>query len=395
MTERRSDAGCIFPGAARADTTTMSIPDNLDPQDARYFKLLEGRAVGHTEEQIAKELGFDSPHALYKQLQQDRFPLCACGVLRPNPDHMCAVRADGCRKLWNQRTALRLMGALEDRYKILTNLARDWLRELVLEWHQDGLSVALGDRKEDTDGSFPPGVPNQSEERRVRLEGGQRITILLGEGSDDPRQDGRSIPLATVWDAVPRAHKAMLAMLAAAEGAELRRKNDLRQKDLERLRKNLVNSEQSSISHSEHRLIAFARLLLSWRRPGFNADTDEGRELLAKTADKVARVAETARQLEDWLEFGNLEGDTRREVETAQQDLYAAEPKNFTGMTWPEVAEKLGFMDPHKRPDKRRAAAQRAKTSAERGEKLYIAALGSVEAWEEYKTAQSRRYRQK
>ena len=43
---------------------------------------------GQTEDQIANGLGFESPEALYSQLERDGSPVCGvCGQLYPDPDH--------------------------------------------------------------------------------------------------------------------------------------------------------------------------------------------------------------------------------------------------------------------------------------------------------------------
>ena len=287
------------------------------------------------------------------------------------------IQQDATRREWNERTELRLVGARSNRYQILPTLARDWLRELF----RTGLST--GERKETEAGSFPPGTPQTGAERRVRLDSGQRLTFRLGAGWEDPRGDGKWFWTTQVEDVTPRDNKAMLAMLAAAEGTELRKKPSLRQNDLDRLR------SEENLSDAEQRMLAFARVLLWWHRPALDLTNSEGIEILTETANRVAKVTEAARQLSDFLEFGGSGKDTRRAIEDAQRAIYAAELRHFAGLTWPEVAERMGLDTSGER---RRAAAVKAKWRAHRGVQLYIQVLGGEEQWVWYKTRQLKLY---
>lgn len=280
---------------------------------------------------------------------------------------------DAARRVWNERTDLRLMGARADRYQILPKLAHDWLQELLY------LGMPLGGRKETEAGSFPPVASQSGVERRVRLDNGYSLTLRLGVGLEDPRRDGRSFWTTQVEDATPRDDRAMLAMLAAAEGTELRKNPSLRHKDLDRLR------SEENLSDAEQRMLAFANLLLLWHRPDLELTDDKRTEILIETADRVAKVTEAVRQLSDFLEFGEPGSNTRRPIEDAQSSIYAAELRHFADFAWPEVAEKLGLDTTAAR---RRSSAMTAQQRAERGVKLYIQAFGDEENWDRYKTRQ-------
>src|SRR5215216_6364092 len=67
-----------------------SRPSKPDDRVLRYVRLCAGRTHEHTEDQIARDLDFGSPAALYQKLSQDGFPVCTvCGETPASPDH-CA-----------------------------------------------------------------------------------------------------------------------------------------------------------------------------------------------------------------------------------------------------------------------------------------------------------------
>ena len=58
----------------------MGTHKQLDSRDERYFKLKLGRMYGQSDEEVADNLDFGSPVALYHRLAQDGFPVCPrCG----------------------------------------------------------------------------------------------------------------------------------------------------------------------------------------------------------------------------------------------------------------------------------------------------------------------------
>ena len=66
----------------------MNSRQEPDKRDIRYLKLVAGRREGLPKEDIARQLGFGSPQALYRQLRNDGFPVCPqCGVLHPDEKH--------------------------------------------------------------------------------------------------------------------------------------------------------------------------------------------------------------------------------------------------------------------------------------------------------------------
>jgi hypothetical protein len=65
-----------------------SSPSKPDDRVLRYLKLCAERTHGIPEDQIAHDLDFGSPAALYRQLSQDGFPVCpVCGDTPVKPNH--------------------------------------------------------------------------------------------------------------------------------------------------------------------------------------------------------------------------------------------------------------------------------------------------------------------
>jgi hypothetical protein len=85
-----------------------SRPSKPDDRVLRYVHLCVGRNSEQTEDQIARNLGFGSPAALYQKLSQDGFPVCpVCGETPAKLNH-CT------KKQQSQRRARRGTGqALE------------------------------------------------------------------------------------------------------------------------------------------------------------------------------------------------------------------------------------------------------------------------------------------
>lgn len=71
----------------------MSIPDDLDPRDLRYFTFLAARRNGVPDEDTARNLGFfGDPKMMFGKLASDGYPICKrCGTLHPDADHVCGT----------------------------------------------------------------------------------------------------------------------------------------------------------------------------------------------------------------------------------------------------------------------------------------------------------------
>jgi hypothetical protein len=68
------------------------------PQALRYIKLLNYRRNELREEEIAKELDFDSPTELYRQISQDDYPICpVCGTTDVPRSH-CSLEREYKRR---------------------------------------------------------------------------------------------------------------------------------------------------------------------------------------------------------------------------------------------------------------------------------------------------------
>src|SRR5215213_5152590 len=63
-------------------------PSKPDDRVLRYLRLCAERMHERTEDQIAHDLNFGSPAALYQKLNQDGFPVCpVCGETPAKPNH--------------------------------------------------------------------------------------------------------------------------------------------------------------------------------------------------------------------------------------------------------------------------------------------------------------------
>jgi hypothetical protein len=69
----------------------MSVHENLDQRDLRYFKFAFGRAQVWPDDKIVSELAdpdIDSPQVLYRLLSQDNYPVCPeCGMAPVKATH--------------------------------------------------------------------------------------------------------------------------------------------------------------------------------------------------------------------------------------------------------------------------------------------------------------------
>ena len=247
--------------------------------------------------------------------------------------------------------------------------------------------------------SFPPDQETEGRGAWLRLENGQRI--LLRWHPDfrwDPRGDGRYFYRAEVRSEAPPSDKAILAALCVLEGTELSKKDELRQKGLNRIRRHLRGEEfdpetnEEILSAQEDRMVAFVRTLLWFHRPDLDQESPEGIEVFVETCDRVARVTESARQLADFLEFGSPDHHTRRAIEDAQMAIFAAELRHIAGMNNREIAERVGL---DLSLEKERSSKQLAASRAQRGVELLKDALGD-DGWSEHRKRQrSLYYRQK
>src|SRR5215208_3532927 len=63
---------------------------NPDSRDLRYFKFVNARMNGRSDEQIADKLVSGPPITLYRRLASDGYPVCpTCGAAPINDKHSC------------------------------------------------------------------------------------------------------------------------------------------------------------------------------------------------------------------------------------------------------------------------------------------------------------------
>jgi hypothetical protein len=279
---------------------------------------------------------------------------------------------------WDDRTDLYISGAMSPRFQLLPALASAWMRELV------SVGLRTFGRKEAWDPAYPPGYAGGGYTRRIRLENAQVLELRFNAYTEDPYGDGREFWRTEVQGVTPPTDRAILAALAVVEGSEVGKEG------LDRIRRNL-QGQRVALEAGEDKLLAFARVLLWWYRPGIDEISDEGIEMLVGVCERAAAVSTAARRLADFLEFGTVGRDTRPGIEDAQMDVYAAELRHFAGMSWPDISKRLGLDSGEE--TKKRSAAMTASQKGERGTQLLVRALGE-DGWRRFKDIQRRLYQQ-
>jgi hypothetical protein len=174
-----------------------SIPREPDSRVLRYLQFYSERISGRTEDQIAHDLDFGSPAALYRQLSQDGFPVCPeCGETPVKPNH---CKKNEGRK---QRRARRGTGqAIElPPAKSAENLFQAAIGEMERSlWTLDSRKEFYRDERFDTISDhpnastthyrdiFPPGEEGEEEWRKLCERHGQ-----------DPSVDHFFVPVAPI-----------------------------------------------------------------------------------------------------------------------------------------------------------------------------------------------------
>ena len=115
----------------RATGHMESIQKEADPRVFRYLKFYGYRLKGTSEEDVAHQLKFESPAALYRRLNQDGFPVCpVCGHTPAKPSH-CEERKGRrrqARRGTGQAIELPPAKGAEDLFRqAIKNMERDLL----------------------------------------------------------------------------------------------------------------------------------------------------------------------------------------------------------------------------------------------------------------------------
>src|SRR5215211_4932847 len=160
-----------------------SIPREPDSRVLRYLKFYSERISGRTEDQIAHDLDFGSPAALYQQLSQDGFPVCpVCGETPVKPNH-CKKnkgrRQRRARRGSGQAIDLPLAKNAEDMFRrAIESLLNDLLPlDSRREIYKDERFETVSDYPDASTiwyrDSFPPGVQGDEEWRKLCEKHGQ------------------------------------------------------------------------------------------------------------------------------------------------------------------------------------------------------------------------------
>jgi hypothetical protein len=180
-----------------------------------------------------------------------------------------------------------------------------------------------------------------------------------------------------VRDLPSRTDKATLAALSVLEGG------GVREEGIQRIRRHLRGDSEVYLGSEKARLLAFARLLLQHH----NREPDP--DLLVETCKRVAAVAESARQLAAFLEFGAADRKLIPASKDPQTDVLAAELHHIAGMSQKEVAQTLRRTQSDRM--KIKGGHDMAASMIERGTGIFVRALGE-EGWERYKAKTREEY---
>jgi hypothetical protein len=282
---------------------------------------------------------------------------------------------------WTSLTDLYLMGAASPSYPSFPSLVNTWLAEL------NRVVPPTYGRKVAGELTYPPDHDRRRNLLSVRLDNGQAIELRFGAYWEAPRRtldkgpeclDGGWYRRVEVRDLPSRTDKATLAALSVLEGGGVRAEG------IQRIRQRLRGDSEVYLGSEEARLLAFAQLLLKHH----NRETDP-EEVLVETCKRVAAVAESARQLTAFLEFGAADRKLIPASKDPQMDVLAAELHHIAGMSQKEVAETLRRTQSERM--KIKGGHDTAKSKIERGTSIFVRALGE-EGWERYRARAREEY---
>ena len=163
-----------------------SIPSRPDNRVLRFAQFYARRTYGLTEDQIARDLDFGSPAALYQKLSQDGFPVCpVCGETPAKPNH-CTKKGQRQRRAkrgTGQAPELPRAKRAEDLFgKAIRNMETD-LSQLNLrrEFYRDERFDAVSDYPETgttfARESLPPGEEGDEKWRELSTKYGHDPSV--------------------------------------------------------------------------------------------------------------------------------------------------------------------------------------------------------------------------
>jgi hypothetical protein len=160
-----------------------SIPSKPDDRVLRFVKFYGKRIQGRAEDQIARDLDFGSPVALYQKLSQDGFPVCpVCGETPARPNHCAKIkgrRQRRARRGTGQAIELPPAKGAENLFsKAISNMERDLLPlDSRKEVYRDERFETISDYPNASASlyrdTFPPGEAGDEEWRKLCEKYGQ------------------------------------------------------------------------------------------------------------------------------------------------------------------------------------------------------------------------------
>jgi hypothetical protein len=260
-----------------------------------------------------------------------------------------------------EREHLYIEGA--KRFRHIPNLAYGWLEELI---EQGGLPQ-ISDGELHIQGKAtvrrvledPVNTPSDPSTYPARLDNGQVVWVNLDERRS--YSGHRSVQVV----GKPRTVRAILAALTVLEAqhtnieqlgkllpyTELDHPEGMFASQREALHE-LVDAGQTDEAEAlwcdlgpeylDYRTLDYAVALLRYYRPGFDdLPVQQQRDLLKGCCERMNKLLEASRQLNEFLEYGNPARDQRPGIENPRRDVEAAALRDLEGYTYREIAEFL------------------------------------------------------
>jgi hypothetical protein len=307
----------------------------------------------------------------------------------------------------------RLSTLLSNKGKLdLPTLAQHWLRELADVGLQE-VDRSSGSPPKEPASYYPRAEPLHSGAVPITLEGSREVLWLKLDG----RRSEQGYKRAEILDTPVSTDKAILAALTALEGKEIESEGldealfegvldsskeewpELSEEESRQVQEDIIKTlDDETIralsedvqnfrsiyddprvraQHTLEYVVAFLRHY----RPEFDEmPRAEQLVLMKEGLGRVNNFLKGLRQLEAFLEYGIAGKDLRPKIEDAAGDIRAAELRAVEGLSNREVGELLGIAPSERDPDRHDNA--KARTRADRGERLLIGNLGE-EGWRE------------
>jgi hypothetical protein len=253
---------------------------------------------------------------------------------------------------------------IQEKYPPIPELAERWLEELK---ERGGLPKRSSpeDQVNDESVSRLPledyvGFPSDpSTYYPARLDTGQVVWVRLDErrasnGYTSVQVAGKSAYIRAILAAVTileGAHINIEKLRSLLPFTELFHPDGMRTSQREALHELVDAGEKAAADtlfydlatdHLDYRSLNYAIALLRYFRPNFDTlPLQQQRGLLERCCERMNKLLEASRQLNEFLEYGSLDRDQRPRIENPHRDVEAAALRDVEDYTYREIAELL------------------------------------------------------